>query len=261
MLRSRSSRSAAVTLPSTDMADVTPFFGPDDPPPYLEECLDGDSDFLITVDHASARIPASLGTLGVAPAELTRHIAWDIGALGIARGLSRHLNATLIASNYSRLVIDCNRDPRVPSAIPLISEYTAIPGNEGLSDAARQQRVDALFTPYQSRIAALLDARAAAGRQTILVSQHTMTPNFKGQARAMLAALRADPSLVIADNEPYFVSDETDYTVPVHAERRGLLHVEIEVRQDLVTTDAGQAEWAERLADALVQARQLFLGE
>ena len=259
------------------MADVTPFFGPDDPPPYLEECLDGDSDFLITVDHASARIPASLGTLGVAPSELTRHIAWDIGALGIARGLSRHLNATLIASNYSRLVIDCNRDPRVPSAIPLISEYTAIPGNEGLSDAARQQRVDALFTPYQSRIAALLDARAAAGRQTILVSQHTMTPNFKGQARAMhaailyhrdrrlagamLAALRADPSLVIADNEPYFVSDETDYTVPVHAERRGLLHVEIEVRQDLVTTDAGQAEWAERLADALVQARQLFLGE
>ena len=277
MPRSRRAKSAAATPLSTDMADARSFFGPDDPPPYTEECLEGDSDFLITVDHASARIPASLGTLGVSPSELTRHIAWDIGALGVARGLSRRLNATLIASNYSRLVIDCNRDPHVPSAIPLISEYTAIPGNEGLSEAARQQRVDALFTPYQSRIAALLDARAAAGRRTILVSQHSMTPTFKGQSRAMHAAilynrdrrfagamldlLRADPTRVIADNEPYFVSDDTDYTVPVHAERRGLLQVEIEGRQDLVTPDSGQAEWADRIAHALVQARQLCLGE
>jgi len=259
------------------MKDATPFFGENDPPPVLEERLRGASDFLITVDHASARIPAGLGSLGVETSELTRHIAWDIGALGVARALSQRLDATLIASNYSRLVIDCNRDPLVPSAIPMISEYTAIPGNEGLDEASRQQRIDALFTPYQSGIGELIDARAAEGRQTILVSQHTMTPVYKGQTRAMhaailynrdrrlagamLDALRANPALVIADNEPYFVSDTSDYTVPVHAERRGLLHVEIEVRQDLVTTDSGQAEWAERIAEALVQSRRHCLGE
>jgi predicted N-formylglutamate amidohydrolase len=242
----------------------------DDPPAYLEENLDGRGDFLITVDHASPRIPRRLGTLCVAEAELARHIAWDIGALGLARHMSRHLDATLIASNYSRLVIDCNRDPRVPSAFPELSEHTVIPGNVGLSQGDREARVGALFKPYQSRIHDLIEERKAAGRRTVLVSQHTMTPVYKGQRRemhaavlyhrdrrlagALLDALRADPTLVIAENEPYFVSDETDYTIPVHGERRGLLHVEIEVRQDLVTTPEGQAEWARRLSTALLLA-------
>ncbi len=252
------------------MPAVTPWLQPDEPPAYLEENLAGGGDFLITVDHASARIPRCLGTLGVAEADLSRHIAWDIGALGLARHMSRHLDATLIASNYSRLVIDCNRDPRVPSAFPELSEHTVIPGNVGLHHDDREARVEALFRPYQSRIHELIDARNAAGRRTVLVSQHTMTPLYKDQRRemqaavlyhrdrrlagALLHALRADPSLVIAENEPYFVSDETDYTIPVHGERRGLLHVEIEVRQDLVTTPEGQAEWARRLSTALLLA-------
>lgn len=258
------------------MPSPNTLLGVDEPPAYWEDRLEGTSDFLITVDHASARIPRTLGTLGVSEHELERHIAWDIGALGIARGLSQRLDATVIASNYSRLVIDCNRHPDVPSAIPEVSEYTAIPGNVALSPSARHQRVVELFEPYQHRIAALLDAREAAGRRTILVTQHTMTPVYKGVARpmhaailyhrdrrfaeAMLTQLRADPALVIADNEPYFVSDETDYTIPVHGERRGILHVEIEVRQDLVATPDGQARWADLLARTLLSARLQCLG-
>ena len=251
--------------------------GVDEPPAYWEDRLEGSSDFLITVDHASARIPRALGHLGVSESELARHIAWDIGALGVARGLSSRLDATVIASNYSRLVIDCNRHPDVPSAIPEVSEYTAILGNQALTESARRQRVSELFSPYQNRIAALLDARDAAGRRTILVTQHTMTPVYKGVARpmhaailynrdrrfaqAMLRILRSDTTLVVADNEPYFVSDDTDYTIPVHGERRGLLHVEIEVRQDLVTTIDGQERWADILTRALTAARQDCLEE
>jgi len=249
---------------------------PADPAPFLEERTDGSSDFLITVDHAANRIPVALGDLGVSASERQRHIAWDIGALGIARGLSERLDATLIATNYSRLVIDCNRDPSVPSSMPTLSEYTPIPGNENLDGPARHARAEEIFRPYQQRIADLIDQRRDAGRATILVCQHSMTDLYKGIRRAMhaailynrdrrfagavLDALRAEPGLIVADNEPYFVSDETDYTVPVHAERRGLLHVEIEVRQDLVTTASGQAEWADRLSRALMNARLAILG-
>jgi predicted N-formylglutamate amidohydrolase len=250
--------------------------GPDDPAPYLEENTGGRSEFLITVDHAGRAIPTALGDLGVSESERRRHIAWDIGALGVARGLSQRLDATLIASTYSRLVIDCNRDPSVPSSMPVLSEYTPIPGNEGLAASDRERRTQEIFRPYQERIAASLDERAQRGQTTILVCQHTMTNEYKGAQRemhaavlynrdrrfagAVLEALRAEGDWTIADNEPYFVSDETDYTVPVHAERRGLLHVEIEVRQDLVTTEAGQRDWADRLSRALVQARAHCLG-
>ncbi len=252
----------------------TSLLAPTDPPPYEEHRIDGTSDFFITVDHASPRIPGRLGDLGVSAAERARHIAWDIGALGIARALSEKLDATLVATSYSRLVIDCNRDPAMDTSIPTVSEYTPIPGNEGLSAEGRAARVAEIFEPYHRRITDLLDARRAAGRETILVAQHSMTDVYKGNARAMhaavlynrdrrfagavLDALRAQSGLVIADNEPYFVSDATDYTVPVHAERRGLLHVEIEVRQDLVASESGQHEWAGRLADALLAARKAF---
>jgi predicted N-formylglutamate amidohydrolase len=259
------------------MTSTKRLLSPQDVPPYLEERIDGRSEFLITVDHAANRIPACLGDLGVSASERERHIAWDIGALGIARGVSERLDATVIASNYSRLVIDCNRDPTVPSSIPTISEYTPVPGNEGLSVSDRRLRIEEIFTPYQQRIAELLDLRSRAGRPTILVCQHSMTNVYKGSSRAMhaailynrdrryagavLDALRAEPGLVVADNEPYFVSDDTDYTVPVHAERRGLLHVEIEVRQDLVATESGQELWADRIARALVSARRALLGD
>ena len=248
----------------------------DEPPAFLEIQAQGSSNFVIVVDHAGSRIPRALADLGLPPKELQRHIAWDIGALEVARGAAQALGAPLVAQNYSRLVIDCNRDPSVPSSIPLISESSDIPGNRNLEPSEIAARRVEIFEPYHSRIAELLDDRRAAGRPTILVAQHTMTDVYHGVRRAMHAAvlynrdrrfaglmldqLRRDPCLVIADNEPYFVSDETDYTVPRHAEARSLPYVEIEIRQDLVTDAAGQAQWATRIAQALKEAEREFYG-
>jgi predicted N-formylglutamate amidohydrolase len=245
-----------------------------EPPPVLEEGPGRGSDFLITVDHAGARIPRILGDLGLPASELQRHIAWDIGALGVARQLAASLDAPLLAQNYSRLVIDCNRNPDVPSSIPTIGESIAIPGNRDLPPAEIEARRREIFWPYHQRIKAVLDTRLAAGRATILVSQHSMTDVFKDVVRPMhaailynrdrrfaglvLDALREEQGLVVADNEPYFVSDATDYTIPRHGEARNLPHVEIEIRQDLLATPAGQREWAMRIATALRTAQQRY---
>jgi predicted N-formylglutamate amidohydrolase len=247
----------------------------DEPPPVLELRRQGTSNFVIVVDHAGRRLPRALGDLGLPPAELERHIAWDIGALAVAQRMAAALDAPLVAQNYSRLVIDCNRDPKVASSIPTVGESIAIPGNTGLSEVEAEARRTAIFEPYHAHVAALLDERIAAGRPTILVAQHSMTDVFKGVRREMHAAvlynrdrrfaglvleeLRREPGLVVGDNEPYFVSDETDYTVPRHGERRGLPHVEIEIRQDLIGDAAGQDEWARRIVRVLRQAEGVYL--
>jgi predicted N-formylglutamate amidohydrolase len=184
------------------------------------------------------------------------------------------LDAAVVLQTYSRLVIDCNRDPKVPSSIPEISEVTQIPGNRGLTETARAARVNGIFRPYHETISAALDRRAAAGRASALVALHSFTPVFKGVARPWHAAvlynrdarlahllfelLSAEDGLVIGENEPYAVSDLTDYTVPVHGERRGLPHVEIEIRQDQITDPADQVAWAERLARLLPAAYAEF---
>ncbi len=248
--------------------------GADEPLPILEEGAQRGSEFLITVDHAGARIPRRLGDLGLPASELQRHIAWDLGALAVARLVAASLDAPLIAQNYSRLVIDCNRDPNVPTSIPTIGESIAIPGNTALSPAEVEARRAEIFRPYHRRITEVLDARLTAGRATILVAQHSMTDLFKGVARTMhaailynrdrrfagltLDALRQHQGLVIADNEPYFISDATDFTIPVHGEARSLPHVEIEIRQDLILTPVGQNEWAARIAAALRTALRRF---
>jgi predicted N-formylglutamate amidohydrolase len=274
-LRARLGIGARLLYIARDMTDLR-LLADDEPAPFIEERRGGRSSFVIVVDHAGNRIPRCLGALGLPPAELERHIAWDIGSLGLARRLAAALDAVLVAQPYSRLVIDCNRDPRVPSSIAESSEYVAVPGNLGLSGAAREARRAQIFAPYHERIRSILDERAAAGRRTILLAQHTMTDVFKGVRRAMhgavlynrdrrfaglvLDALRAERELNFADNEPYFLSDDTDYTIPQHGEARHLPHVEIEVRQDLVRDTAGQAAWAARLARALEQAEHAFLG-
>ena len=230
---------------------------------------------MILVDHASARLPRKLGSLGLPAAELQRHIAWDIGALPVAARVAAALDAPLVAQNYSRLVIDCNRDPDAPSSIPTVSEYSEIPGNAALSTAQIEARRSEIFRPYHDRIQMLIDERLAAGRPCIVVAQHTMTNVYKGVERPMHAAvlynrdrrfaalvldeLRREPGLHVADNEPYFVSDATDFSIPRHAEARGLPHVEIEIRQDLVSDAAGQAEWARRLIAALGNAERALL--
>jgi len=257
-------------------ADGCRLLAADEPPPFIELGRHGQSNFVIVVDHAGRRIPRALGDLGLPPAELDRHIAWDIGALGVARRMAAALDAPLIAQNYSRLVIDCNRDPAVATSIPTIGEHIEIPGNIGLSAEAIAARRAEIFEPYHRQVRALLDERAAAGRPTILIAQHSMTNVFKGARREMHAAvlynrdrrfaglvldnLRGEAGLVIGENEPYFVSDETDYTVPRHGEARGLPHVEIEIRQDLIADDAGQDEWARRICRALQSAERVFLG-
>jgi predicted N-formylglutamate amidohydrolase len=249
---------------------------PDEPPAVIAERPHGASNFVIVVDHASRRIPRRLGDLGLPPAELTRHIAWDIGALGVASQVAAALDASLVATNYSRLVIDCNRDPKVASSIPTVGESIDIPGNISLDARQVQARRTEIFEPYHRHIRDLLEQRVAAGRTTILVAQHSMTDLFKGVRREMHAAvlynrdrrfagwvldeLRREPGLVIGDNEPYFVSDETDYTIPHHAEARGLPHVEVEIRQDLLLDEAGRTSWAHRMTRVLREAEKLLLG-
>jgi predicted N-formylglutamate amidohydrolase len=258
----------AIAVPKS----IEKLIAPDEPPPFLEARRSGRSNFVIVVDHASPRIPRRLENLGLPASELERHIAWDIGALSLAGQISDALDAPLVAQNYSRLVIDCNRDPGAATSIPTISEHTPIPGNVDLSEAQKATRRSQIFDPYHDHVRALLDERAAAGRPTILVAQHSMTNVFKGSRREMHAAvlynrdrrfaglmldrLRREPGVVIADNEPYFVSDETDYTIPRHGEARGLPHVEIEVRQDLLLDESGQKEWAARITRALQDAER-----
>jgi predicted N-formylglutamate amidohydrolase len=241
---------------------------PDEPSPVAECNTAGTSSLLLVCDHAGRRIPRALHDLGVGEADLKRHIAWDIGIEGVARRLSERLDAHLIMQIYSRLVIDCNRPPGSPTSIAPLSEGTVIPGNENvpLEDAA--MRVREIFVPYHQAIERHLEARK--NRPTFLISLHSFTPVYGGRARPWQAgvlynrvstlahALRdllATPGdLTVGDNEPYTVTDHTDYTIPVHGERRGLSHVAIEIRQDLIADEAGQEYWANRLAELLPKA-------
>ena len=242
----------------------------DEPPPVTIYNAGGTSPLLLVADHAGKLMPRALGHLGVAEAERERHIAWDIGIAPLGRMLAGRLDATLIRQNYSRLVIDCNRPLSVAASIPEVSELTAIPGNVGLNEPAKAARAQAIFWPYHASIAAELDRRQQSGRPTALIALHSFTPVFKSVARPMqaallyhrdprlarrlLALLREQSGLIVGDNEPYFVSDQTDYTIPAHGERRGILHALIEIRQDLIAEEQGQRDWAVTLARVLPQA-------
>jgi predicted N-formylglutamate amidohydrolase len=240
----------------------------EDPVPVRVLRETGTSDLFLTADHAGRVIPLALHDLGVSEAERQRHIAWDIGIAGVTERLSELLDATAVLQTYSRLVIDCNRDPSWPSAIPEISEYTPIPGNVKLSVDAKAARIAGIFTPYHDRIRALLDARAS--RRTVLIAMHSFTPSFKGESRAMqvgmlynkdprlanilLDLLRREGDLTVGDNAPYAITEDSDYSIPTHGEKRGLPHIEIEIRQDLIATPDGQDAWARRFARLLTKA-------
>jgi predicted N-formylglutamate amidohydrolase len=247
-----------------EIGDTSLLLGKEDAAPVVEENPQGPSPFLFTSDHFGRAIPRRLGDLGLSESELARHIAWDIGIAGVARALSERLDAHLIAQHYSRLVIDCNRPLHAPSSIPLISEATTISGNESLTREAVEARRREVFHPYHRRIAEVIDRRLGEGRPTVLVSLHSFTPVYAGIKRPwhvgtlyqrdtrlpplLLKGLRAQADLVVGDNEPYAVSNETDYTIPVHGEARGLMNTGIEIRQDLIADQAGEMQWAERLA-------------
>lgn len=241
-----------------------PLLGEGDAPPVRVTRPDGRSDFFLTADHAGRAIPRRLGDLGLPESERCRHIAWDIGIAGVTEMLSGALDAPAVLQVYSRLVIDCNRPLTSPTSIAVRSERTDIPGNLDLPRAEIGARVREIFAPYHARIVEELDKRRAARQPTILISVHSFTPVFTDVARswhvgmlyhrdarvahALLALIRAEGQWVVGDNEPYSISDGSDYAIPVHGEQRGLPHVELEVRQDLIADEAGQAEWAERIA-------------
>ncbi len=251
-----------------------PLLSPADPAPFTVLRPDGRSPFLLIADHAGQAVPAVLARLGLPQAELDRHIGWDIGIAGTTARLAERLDACAIAQTYSRLVIDCNRPLDAPGSIVAVSDGTVIPGNAGLDERERRRRIDGIFAPYHARIEAELDRRVHEGRPTILVAMHSFTPSMNGHARpwqagvlyqrdprfaqALLALLREEGDLVVGDNEPYRVSDATDYAIPVHAERRGLPHVELEIRQDLIADARGQDAWAQRLARLFASLQDAF---
>jgi predicted N-formylglutamate amidohydrolase len=249
------------------MTGVDTLLTSSDPPACITLGQPNDGPFLLLCDHAENRLPHRLGSLGVSASERQRHIAWDIGAAAVVRMMSDRLGAFAILQNYSRLVIDCNRSPAVESSIVTVSEDTEIPGNRQLSFADRERRIAEIFNPYHNRIVAELDRRQAGNIPTVIVAVHSFTPVYRGVgrpwhvgllynrddrlSRPLMTLLNREGGLVVGDNQPYAVSDESDYTIPVHGERRGLPHGEIEIRQDLIGDEAGQIVWAERIARLL----------
>jgi predicted N-formylglutamate amidohydrolase len=250
----------------------TSLLAADEPQPVTVTNQDGRSPFVIVADHAGRYLPRRLGNLGLEEAELERHIAWDIGIGAISGLMGDALDAVVIRQNYSRLAIDCNRMPGSETSIVALSELTTVPGNIGLGKAQTQARVREIFRPYHDRIAQELDRRQHAGRPAALVAMHSFTPVFKAVARPwhvgvlyhrdprfahiLLALLRSQQSLAVGDNEPYSVTDASDYTIPVHGEQRHLHHVAVEIRQDLIADEAGQRQWAGLFAQLLPQAYQ-----
>lgn len=237
-----------------------------DPPAYRVVNEAGRSLYVLICEHASNFIPQRYHGLGLSSSDLQRHIAWDIGAADMALELSRLIDAPLVLANYSRLLIDLNRPPRSVTAIPVESEGTPIVGNSALSEAERAWRIDNLFTPFQSRVEALLEGRQSAGMSTRILGMHSFTPVYSGVHRpwhagvlyrksrdfgeALIERLGGENSRVVA-NEPYQIEDDSDYTVPVHGERRGLGAVLLEIRNDLIDNAEKAKMWATRVATAL----------
>ncbi len=232
----------------------------DEPAPFVHENPTGTSPWLLTCEHGGRRLPRALGDLGLPTAAFERHIAWDIGALAVARRLAGALDAELVHQPYSRLVVDCNRPPTRPSFIPEISEATVIPGNLGLDPEARLAREKAIWRPFQDRVAEAVGGRAG------LLAIHSFTPVYKeqvrpwqlgflhGRAESLALELQrwfaTEAGIEAALNEPYRV-DEDDYTIPVHGDARGRPAVLVEIRQDLIADEAGQARWADLLLRAV----------
>ena len=236
-------------------------------PPALVLNGDGRSPYVLICEHASNRVPRRLGTLGLAAAELERHIAWDLGAEQVARRLSRLTDAPLVLQRYSRLVYDCNRPPDSSDAMPEVSETTAIPGNRSLLPADRLARIGEIYRPFHATVAELLDRRAAAGVRSLVVSIHSFTPVYKGERRTVELGILCDrdrrlperlmPCFATVDaryNEPYGPNDGVLHTLDLHAAPRGLAHAMIEIRNDFLTDERGQAGWAEQLAASFAHA-------
>ncbi|MET3661868.1 N-formylglutamate amidohydrolase [Aquamicrobium ahrensii] len=227
----------------------------------------GASPYVFTCDHASNYMPAEIGMLGLSEEDFQRHIAWDPGALPVAAMLAKALDATLIESCVSRLAIDCNRPLDAHNLIPEVSETMAVPGNAGLTAEQRQARIDLAWRPFHDVIAATIDERLAAGRETRLVSVHSYTPVYFGKQRPwhigiihdederisapLLRALNGVAGIKVGANQPYSPADLVYFTLERHARSRGLACAMIEIRNDEIADAAGQRKWAELLGSLL----------
>lgn len=244
--------------------------------PVMTINASGDGPFVLVCDHASNRIPDGFDGLGLRPHERLMHIAWDPGALAVALQLSERLDAPLVHSTVSRLVVDCNRTDTAPDLIPVVSELTSIPGNAALEPGDRLTRVARYHTPFHAAITDLLDRRKAAGQETILVTVHSYTPVYKGVqrpwpiglihgrdmgfTRAVGDALLAEwPDLNLGWNEPYAALNGVTHTLEHHGDGRGLEATMIEIRHDEILEPAGVTFWSDRLARALERARGSLL--
>jgi predicted N-formylglutamate amidohydrolase len=235
--------------------------------PFATMSGDYSRGLVIICDHASKVIPPDLSGLGLSGADLQRHIAWDIGAARVAALLATRFKVPAIFAGVSRLVIDCNRDPGDPASIPTEVDRTPIPGNVHLTVWQRAERMSRWFVPYHNGVEAIMSAALATVRDPVVLSVHSMTPEMNGQLRTwpialsshedkrlatpMLAALRKRIGFVVGDNQPYALDPAEDYTVPMHAMRRALRHLQVEFRQDLIANDQGAAKWAAVFGDAL----------
>jgi predicted N-formylglutamate amidohydrolase len=253
------------TTPDAEAAHP-PLLAPEEPGPYEVRNQAGRAPVLFLCDHATRFVPRALGDLGLSEAELSRHVAWDIGIAELTRALAARLDAPAVLSHFSRLVVDPNRALDDPTLIPQLSDGVIVPGNRDLSTEARQARIRTFHRPYHAAVARMLDAMVARGPAPALISMHSFTPVMKGVERPwqigilwnrdarlplpLIARLSAQ-GLAVGDNEPYSGRDNHGYSLHVHAEPRGLANVLIEVRQDLIDTHHGAGEWADRLFQAL----------
>ena len=246
---------------------------PRDPQPVETVNAGGRSPFVLTCEHAGRAVPESLGDLGgVAQADMDRHIAWDVGAEGLSRQLSTLLDAPLVLQRYSRLVVDCNRPFEAPDCFPAESDGTPVPANVGLTQSDRRQRFEEIHQPFHHELAQLLDERSASGAASVLVSMHSFTPRLAGGPhRPWHLGVLAHRDRRLADsflkefqqrypdvpstyNQPYVVDDLTDYTIPVHGEARGIPHLLLEIRNDLIADSEGHEAWAALIAETLAVA-------
>ncbi|HEX2137453.1 MAG TPA: N-formylglutamate amidohydrolase [Microvirga sp.] len=236
--------------------------------PYPVEWIPGDvaAGALVLCDHASNAVPPEFGDLGLPAVEFQRHIAYDIGAAAVTRALARHLHAPAILTRFSRLVIDPNRGRDDPTLVMRLSDGAVVPGNARVDDDEVQRRIARFYDPYDAAIADAVDRGIRAGHPPCIVTVHSFTPTWRGSprpwhvgilwdaddrfARPLLEGLAAEPGLAVGDNEPYDGALSGD-TVDRHATRRGLANALIEIRQDLIASDEGAAEWAARFARLL----------
>jgi predicted N-formylglutamate amidohydrolase len=224
---------------------------------------------LVICDHASNALPARYGDLGLPRGALERHIGYDIGAAWLARRLAARLGAPAILSTFSRLLIDANRGESDPTLVMRISDGALVSGNARIDAAEIERRRARYWAPYREAVAATTEAMLASGEPPAILSIHSFTPHWRGEARPwrvgvlwdadprlpapLIRALGREPDIgaeAVGDNEPYDGALPGD-TIHALATARGLSSALIEVRQDLIgERDAAEA-WADRLARIL----------